>query len=685
MNLLILLTFYFIFGCEDNFVCSQEEEKSQKTVNDLLDEYFRWKLESSPLLGSANGYHEYDGELPKRSLEYFDGQKLKCEEFRTKSDNLLKDDRLTSSERHFINQILYDTTHCVESFKLKGYLLADISLMGGAQTYLPQAFSNSKYFDLSTRQGYENVLQRLEGIPTLLKDIQILLEMGIQENVTLPIESLINSRKQFEQLQVVDPQESIFFSHFKSIKYENATTEDTEELIDKAKMIITSKVLPSFKDLDTFIHYTYLYHVRNQAGILALPNGNTYYEECLKFFLTTSRFTPEQIHQIGLDEVKKLSKGVAEVGSLLGLVNMTSKEVFAHVNKEQDQYFEGTGALQYSRDLIETQITPILSEVFEPEIIDNDLIQVNVVSVPKGSSALAYYRLDTIYLNVRDRTLLKRFELMTLMLHEAVPGHHLHLGVANKILGFPDFLSTDLQILPWSMVPSMMPEYGAFIEGWALYCEFLGQELGLFEDPYDLLGFYSFNLLRAARLVVDTGIHHYGWTRDEVIEYLLETTAVSPSLAGQQADRYITWPGQATSYKLGEMVILSIRAKWEKELGDKFNLAKFHTYLLSCYGALDTVESCMNEKAKESQHEIKQGSEEKDNKKESNEEEDKNESKVEQDKKESEEDKKELGEDKKESEEDKKESEEDKKDSGQDIKESEEDKEESEEDKEESE
>ena len=198
-----LLLFYSLLGT--HFVVQCE---IQKSVDDFLEEYFRWKLASQPLQASRSGYHEYDGYLPKRSMAHFEEQRLQCEEFHTRCQSLLKNVKLTSSERHYINQVIYDANACVESFKFKGYLLADLTFMDGVQTYIPVLFSQGKYFDLSMKKGYENVLARLEGIPALLKDIQVLLEMGIKENMTLPLESLIQTRRQFEQLDVAEPEQS---------------------------------------------------------------------------------------------------------------------------------------------------------------------------------------------------------------------------------------------------------------------------------------------------------------------------------------------------------------------------------------------------------------------------------------------------------------------------------------------
>ena len=581
-------------------------QASHGYVQKLFDDYLTWKFQQNPLVGSYFGFHEYDALMPTRGLDVLERQRIGCQEFLNESDKLIKTSKnLTSSELHSIKQILFETDQCVRGFEFKGFLLAEISFMDGVQTVLPKLFRRKSMFKLNAKDGYDNVIERLLGVPNYLKEIQELLELGMKQNVTFPKESLIQTRKQFEAIQVL-PEQSPFYSPFLDMSEANMTQEEEEAYKSRAKDIVSDIVLPAFRDLDKFVHYTYLYSVRRSPGLFALPNGKKHYKACLDYHTTSDSYDAEKIHQLGLDEVVKLRKEVMVVAEQLGFRNVSMAKFFEETEKREDQYFETTENMtSYVKSLVFSKIVPALSGYFEEKLLDPKLIDLDILPIDIGKGGIGFYREPSyngnkkkgaFYFNGKISGGLKKMDLLALTLHESIPGHHLHLGVANKIVGLPKFRKMPRPPYPMSQCPTLVPMYNAFIEGWGLYSEFLGIEMGLYNDPFDLVGFYGLNLLRAARLVVDSGIHHYGWTRAEVVAYLLENTKLTPEMAGGEADRYISLPGQAVSYKIGELKIKAIRARLERDLGDDFSLKQFHTHLLSCMGTLDTMSSCVENK-----------------------------------------------------------------------------------------
>ncbi len=314
---------------------------------------------------------------------------------------------------------------------------------------------------------------------------------------------------------------------------------------------------------------TYVNHSRSDIAITSVPDGHTYYQFCLAFHARTG-ITPEEVHQIGLDEIKQLREGVLVVAKQVGQENATFSE-FIQIGKEEWELLKDTRRavsanlnvlvrndpeqsfaseeelLGYINELLEAKIKPEMTRVLPEKYVTEEKLKLAVEPVPPGVGLIAYYDAKpffgdttnataTYYLNLEKLDNFKKFELMALTLHEAVPGHHLHLTSFLETSDFPNFLK--VRIAPtYDELPSSPPYYTAMLEGWGLYAEYLGLELGLYEDPYDLLGYYSFNLLRAARLVVDTGMHALGWSRQQAIDYLLENTALSEALAEGEIDR----------------------------------------------------------------------------------------------------------------------------------------------------
>ncbi|ROT66624.1 hypothetical protein C7M84_015346 [Penaeus vannamei] len=319
-----------------------------------------------------------------------------------------------------------------------------------------------------------------------------------------------------------------------------------------------------------------------------------YYLACLKFH-TTTQLTPQEIHSLGLSEVKRIE---SETAQEMGIESHTAAEVFQILKDDPEQRFGSKEELLSTyRQRVYGDIYPLMHQLFDsvPEV------NVTIEGVDEPNAVFAYYsgpsmdgsRQGTFFLNSYIYDKHKKYEVTALSLHEAIPGHHFHYAYTRKNPSTPDFRKY-IDSTRMGDVPAKFPLHTVFVEGWGLYAEMLGEELGLYADPYQRLGRYSFELLRASRLVVDTGIHALGWSRDKAVNFLLEHTGMSETAIQIEVNRYITWPGQACSYKIGEIKIRELRQKAQNALGNLFRLQDFHGVLLQCTGPLNILEQCVN-------------------------------------------------------------------------------------------
>ena len=569
-----------------------------------MSEYFDWRVDTFPLSASGKGVHRNDLYLRDNSLQGFRDIQVGCDRYGLLARQLLETDRMemTELERHYLETMEENAEVCSRGMSLEAFLMAGPAFISGVQGYLPDAFGDETSFDLKDLKDYDVVVQRLKHVPRFVSNITEVLKEGVRKNMTLSAPSITKSEAQFDQLLSQQPEETAFFKLFASLNETYPEDKFANELMDEARDIIGTDILPKFQDLKTYIFEEYINHTRPDIAVTSLPDGNTFYYTCLRFHTTTD-LSADEIHDIGLKEIESLREGVMEVAKTLGEGNVTFSEFTKSVRDDPSQAFKSEAEVKdYIISIIYNKINPKMGLVLPEKYVTKRKLQVDVKRNPLGGifalySARPFFGNNadangTFFLNLDKIDNFRKFELMTLTLHETNPGHHLHLTSFMESSGFPNFLKA--RVGPtYGELPSSFPFYTAMVEGWALYSEFLGHELGLYGDPYDLLGYYSWNLLRAARLVVDTGIHSKGWSRQKAIDYLLDNTALSKSVAEGEIDRYITWPGQATAYKIGDRMIQQLRHKQETELGNDFNIKAFHERVLKCFGMLTKLEDCI--------------------------------------------------------------------------------------------
>ena len=340
--------------------------------------------------------------------------------------------------------------------------------------------------------------------------------------------------KEYESLNIDNVEDSKFYVPFKKASV---------DIQERAKSAIQNDVLPAFQQLKIFIENVYMKITRKWPGLSYVPDGEQKYQRYLEYHTTIEGITPEEVHNTGLEEVERLQTLVVQTGEqALGFVNATFKEIMSSVKNDVKQSFDSEDEIiKYFQDIID-KIEPKLKLVMDDALLNNDTYNLQLKKLPAGSGGLAYYIRPTVdgrrqgafYINTNNIKNIQKFESNSLTLHEGNPGHHLQLSF-NKYSPNPEFLRQPVYLL--DQEPGIPLNYNSHIEGWGLYAEYLGHEMGMFDEPEQAIGFYSWNLLRACRLVVDTGLHIFGWSRQRAIDYLVENTAMSLSAIEGQIDR----------------------------------------------------------------------------------------------------------------------------------------------------
>ncbi|KAF2359717.1 Protein of unknown function DUF885 [Trinorchestia longiramus] len=369
---------------------------------------------------------------------------------------------------------------------------------------------------------------------------------------------------------------------------ETFTLEEKIALRHQAEKIMTDEVIPAFKRLLDFVMTRYI--TRENIAITSLPNGRQLYAQMIKFH-TDSDADPTEIHENGLNEVQRLERLMTEVVKEMDH-DMTLQQFTERLRADPAQQFATVEELlsDYGR-LVHQVTTPAARKLF------NSLPCTPLHILVKPDSYYTIYepgnldgsRPGTFNVGARNLTMHAKFKMLTLALHEGIPGHHLQLSAARESRAMPLFRSFRATC-SYCHMPSGFPKRACFVEGWGMYAEFLGFELGLFDNVLDRFGHYSEEIFRACRLVVDTGIHAMGWSRELAIQYLLDHSSTTRASAETEIDRYITCPGQALAYKWGQLKLIAMRARAEASLGDKFNIKDFHDVVLNSFGPISLLE-----------------------------------------------------------------------------------------------
>ncbi len=421
-----------------------------------------------------------------------------------------------------------------------------------------------------TVADYEDILARLEALPSAVEQTLALLQDGLKRGYTPPKITLRDVPKQLADLTPAEPMASALLQPF-TVFPAGFPEADRARLTDRAKRLYASAVAPAFQKLREYLVATYIPACRDSIAASALPNGAATYAFRVRFETTTS-LTPQQIHEIGLAEVKRIH---AEMEKLIAATGFKGSfpEFTEFLRTDPRFYYDKPEDLVNGYRIIAKRIDPELARLFGKL----PRLPYGVTPIPEfkaPSQTTAYYQggapkvgrpgwyfVNTYKLNARPK-----WEMEALSLHESVPGHHLQISLAQELEGVPEFRKH--------------AGYTAFVEGWGLYAESLGEEIGMYKDPYSKFGQLAYEMWRAVRLVVDTGMHTMGWTRQQAIDYFRENTGKTDQDVISEIDRYIVWPGQALAYKIGQLKIRELRKEAESKLGAKFDERKFHDAVL---------------------------------------------------------------------------------------------------------
>ncbi|KAK8386373.1 hypothetical protein O3P69_010798 [Scylla paramamosain] len=445
-----------------------------------------------------------------------------------------------------------------------------------------------------TTEDYRKLLSRMENLPVQLKQIEELMREGIKKGIVNHSSSLAGVTESLTRFVVESAEESPLWNFFETFP-DGMLPDDVADIQTCARTLITGRLSEGFKELRNFTE-NYKIATRSNPAINSLPNGDALYRQLVRFH-TTTNMTPEEIHQVGKSEVARIEKEMAKIICELGY-DMTVCDFSSFIRNDRKFYFNNP------KDLL-LEIQRLIHEVIAPRLPDIftavPKTELRVVADPSPDRTLAFYQPAAIdgsrpglyKVNTQLCNAQPKYDLLTLSLHEGNPGHHLHSAYLLESPNMPLFRKI-FEDRNYQQAPSRFPFYTAFMEGWALYAESLGFDMNLFEDPFDRYGHFSNEMYRACRLVVDTGLHCFGWTREEAVTYMTYHTALALENIENEVNRYIALPGQALAYKIGQLKIKQLRQKATSSLGKNFSLKEFHDVVLTNSGPLDLLDDEVN-------------------------------------------------------------------------------------------
>jgi uncharacterized protein (DUF885 family) len=546
-------------------LANNEKKSDADRLHRLFDFSWEYTMKEAPEYATAVGYPGQNDRWTDVSFEAISRRK----EIDKLDLELVKSiDRTKLSPTDMISYDLYRRN---AEFSLEGdqfpFELLAINQMGGVQQSVAQVITSTTF---KTAKDYEDLIARLNGVPALIDQTIALLQKGLEQNMTPPQVTMRDVPQQVLNLIVKDPAESSMLEPFKEMS-SLVPAADQARLRKAATDAFIQKVEPAFQRLHDFLATKYVPGCRTTIGTNKLPDGDKIYAYTTRQ-QTTTELTPAQIHQIGLDEVKRIRGEMDKVIASTGFKGDFHAFTKYLLTDPKFYYTDAESLLSGYRDIAK-RIDPKLVEFFG--ILPR--LPYGVRPVPayaEKSQAGAYYEPGSLragrpgyfFANTYDLPGRPKWGMETLTLHEAVPGHHFQIAIAQEMEELPEFRKNG--------------GYNAFAEGWALYAESLGYEMGFFKDPYQNFGHLGDEMLRAVRLVVDTGLHSMDWSREKAIQYFEENTGNPPHDIEVEVDRYIVWPSQALGYKIGQLKIRELRTYAETELGSKFDLRAFHDEVL---------------------------------------------------------------------------------------------------------
>ena len=536
-----------------------ENRKFELFLSDDWEKY----LSNNPLFATYTGDKRQNNKINPNTVDHF-FQELESD--KTSLAGLYEIDFSKLNDENKLNYKLkeFSLNESINSKKFPTYYLR-LNQRGGIQSF----YETGNRLVYSSSQDYFDWLERLEEFTNHINISLKINKEGLSKGITQPKMITKGVIEQIDAIIDSDIDTNPYMKVFLEADESLLTKSEKKDLIDNAKNLIENKINPAYVELNKFLKNDYIVNSRNSIGIKDVPGGSEYYEDLAKHF-TTTNLTPDEIHEIGLTEIKRIR---SEMEAIIDQVNWDGDfNSFLNYLRTSPRFYYDNGEDLLDAYLIMSKtIDPLLPKLFTvfPRA------PYGVIPIPAESAPFtttAYYnspspgRPGYFYANLYKPESRPKYEIPVLTVHEAVPGHHFQISIAQELENVPMFRKYQ--------------GITAFVEGWGLYSEELGEFIGLYDDPYDKFGQLTYDMWRAIRLVVDTGMHYKDWSRDDAVNLFIENSAKSILDINNEVDRYIAWPGQALAYKIGQLKILELRNKAEKMLGDKYDIKEFHDEVL---------------------------------------------------------------------------------------------------------
>jgi len=560
----LLVCLMAICACPSARLFAADDAASQP-LEQLIDDVWQFDLAESPLLATFVGEHQYNDRLDRVSIEDHRRRLAARREFHGRLDAIDRDALSRPGQINYdiLGRQLQDD---IREGEFETYLLP-ITNRSGFHISFPELRQQMPFRSVS---DYENYIGRLEDFGRYTDEHIAVMREGISRGVVLPAVVLEGFRDSIDAHIVEDAEQSLLFSPLRNFP-ERMETAHREPLVSRAKDAIKKVVVPSYQKFLDFMQHEYVPACRGSIAASTLPRGRDYYRFRVRHF-TTLDVTPEQVHEIGLSEVRRIRAEMENVVRETGFEGDFAG-FLAQLRTDPKFYAETPDQLLAATALVCKRMDGRLPELFKTlPRTPYGIREIPAYIAPKTTTA--YYqqpagdgsRAGFYYVNTYNLKSRPLYGIEALSLHEAVPGHHLQIALQQELTGLPAF--------------RRFAGITVFVEGWALYAERLGLEVGFYEDPYSDFGRLTYEMWRACRLVVDTGMHYFGWTRRQAIEFMSQNTALSLHNITAEVDRYISWPGQALAYKMGELKIRELRTRAEAALGADFDVRDFHDVVL---------------------------------------------------------------------------------------------------------
>jgi uncharacterized protein (DUF885 family) len=557
--LLIALTAPFSLAQQSNL------EARRKSLNDLLAEHWEYTMRTNPIYASILGDKRWNDKLDDASQDAIDRDLAETKKFLIRFETI---DTTGFPQQEQLNKTLMvrDLRMSLEGARFKPWEMS-ISQFGGLHIELPDLVT---ILSFETVKDYQDYIARLKGMPLLFDQTEVQMRKGMADGLMKPRLLLDQVAKQASEVATQPPEKSPFATPF--AKFPKTISEaDQKRLRDQGIAAIREGVLPAYVKFTAFVHDEYAPKGLTELGMWALPDGEARYRFAIRH-LTTTDLTAEQIHELGLKQIDEIEKQMLEIAHEQGFKDLATFN--EHI--KNDRKFYATSGQQvldlyagYVRNM-EPELPKLFGRLPKArlEAIPMEASRAkNSVPADYSMGASDGSRPGHINVNEFDPEHRLTLNIEAIAYHEGIPGHHLQFSIAQELQDVPIFRRHE--------------SYTAFVEGWALYSERLGKEVGRYQDPYSNYGRLENEMWRAIRLVVDTGVHEKHWTRDQMVEYFHRYTAMDEPNIQSEVDRYIAWPGQALAYKLGQLQILKLREQARQQLGDKFDIRAFHDAVLA--------------------------------------------------------------------------------------------------------